>query len=80
MEVTFDATGKIADSEIGAIDYAVVKELDGKMKVWSWGRSMNVAQVEITKASGGEFVISPDVNGEVIKRTTELAWSLFLVQ
>ena len=46
MEVTFDATGKIADSETGAMITAVVKELDGKMKVGA-GTVMNLSLIHI---------------------------------
>lgn len=71
MEVTFDASGKIDDAEVGIAIAAIVKELDGKMHVGA-GTVLTTRQVELTKKSGGEFIISPDTNGEIIQRTLEL--------
>ena len=71
MEVTFDATGKVSNAETGKMIAAIVKGLGGKMKVGA-GTVMNAEQVDITKKNGGEFIISPDTNGEVIKHTVEL--------
>ena len=71
MEVTFDASGKTADEETGAKIAAIVRELNGEMCVGA-GTVLTVGQVEITKANGGEFIISPDTNTEVIRRTVEL--------
>lgn len=71
LEVTFDATGRVTDAETGNMIAAIVKELGSKMKVGA-GTVMSTKQVEITKENGGEFIISPDTNGEVIKRTVDL--------
>lgn len=71
MEVTFDATGGTTDEQTGETIAAIVKALDGRMKVGA-GTVMNTWQVEITRENGGEFIISPDMNVEVIRRTVEL--------
>lgn len=71
MEVTYDTTGKIDDAEIGSTIAAIVKALDGKMCVGT-GTVMSEKQVELTKQSGGEFIISPDTNSKIIRRTVEL--------
>lgn len=71
MEVTFDASGKTDNVEIGIAIASIVKELCGKMHVGA-GTVLTTRQVELTKESGGEFIISPDTNGEVIRRTVEL--------
>lgn len=71
MEVTFDATGKTTDVQTGETIAAIVKALNGRMMVGA-GTVMNTTQVEVTRENGGEFIISPNMNSEVIKRTNEL--------
>lgn len=71
MEVTFDATGEITDEQTGEKIAAIVKALNGRMHIGA-GTVMCVKQVEITRNSGGEFVISPDTSKDVIRRTVEL--------
>ncbi len=71
MEVTFDATGKTTDVQTGETIAAIVKALNGRMRVGA-GTVMNTTQVEVTRKNGGEFIISPNMNSEVIKRTNEL--------
>lgn len=71
MEVTFDAAGETSDEQTGYKIAAVAAALRGKMRVGA-GTVLTAEQVEITKRSGGAFVISPTVDGDVIRRTTAL--------
>ena len=71
MEVTFDASGKTPDEETGKMIAAIKTELGGKMLVGA-GTVMSLRQVEIASENGGMFIISPDTNEAVIKRTAEL--------
>ena len=48
----------------------LAENFEGKMLVGA-GTVLTKEQVDITKASGGKFIISPDANAEVIKYTKE---------
>ena len=71
MECTYDASGKTSDEEIAAVIGSLVKHFDGRMLVGA-GTVLNKKQVALTKAAGGKFIISPDVNAEVIEETKRL--------
>lgn len=71
MEVTFDASGKTPDEQTGRIITAVIAAMQGRMSIGA-GTVLTARQVEITKTAGGEFIISPDTNEAVIRRTCEL--------
>lgn len=71
MEVTFDASGKTTDEQTGRIIAAVIAAMQGRMFIGA-GTVLTAQQVEIAKAAGGEFIISPDTNEVVIRRTCEL--------
>ena len=68
MEITF---GKASDEETGSIIAGAVRAMDGKMVIGA-GTVLTERQAEITKANGGAFIISPDTNVSVIRRTVEL--------
>ncbi len=70
MEITFDATKKVSDEETGDMIKMLSDSFKGKMFIGA-GTVLTTEQVDITKAMGGKFVISPDVNCEVIKHTKE---------
>ncbi len=71
IEITFDATGKISDEETGESIKLLSDYFEGKMLVGA-GTVLNTKQVDITKNSGGRFIISPDTNIDVIKYTKEV--------
>ncbi len=69
-EITYDAakpeTWQGTADTIGCIE----KEFAGKLMTGA-GTVLTQEQVEMTAAAGGRFIISPDVNGEVIALTRE---------
>lgn len=71
MEITFDATGKISESETSMMISELIKKLPNDTHIGS-GTVIDVSKVEATRRGGGRFIISPDTNEEVIKRTREL--------
>ncbi|MBR2489387.1 MAG: bifunctional 4-hydroxy-2-oxoglutarate aldolase/2-dehydro-3-deoxy-phosphogluconate aldolase [Clostridia bacterium] len=71
LEVTYDATSKIPHEETAA-DIKALKEHFGDRMCIGAGTVLTEKQVELTKAAGGEFIISPDANESVIKKTVEL--------
>ena len=71
IECTFDASGKTSDEECGENIKMLSEHFGDKMSVGA-GTVLTEKQVEITKASGGKFIISPDTNPDVIKKTNEL--------
>lgn len=71
LEVTFDATGKTPDEQTAENIAGLVKEFSGAAYIGA-GTVLTEKQVLLLKQAGGEFVISPDVRENVIKRTREL--------
>ena len=71
LELTYDAKGDVSDEEIAANIEMLVTYFAGKMYIGA-GTVVSARQVELTKAAGGSFIISPDTNREVIERTREL--------
>ena len=71
LECTYDASGKIDDGEIAANIEMLAKHFDGKMLIGA-GTVLTEKQVALTKSAGGKFIISPDTNVDVIKKTKEL--------
>ena len=71
MEVTYNqkdpASWQATADAIGAI----AKEFEGRMLVGA-GTVTNTELVEMTARAGGRFIISPDCNPDVIRRTREL--------
>lgn len=68
IEVTYSANGKISDTETAERIGMLAKEFDGKMLVGA-GTVLTKKQVALTKKAGGKFIISPDTNKSVIKKT-----------
>lgn len=68
LECTYDATGKIPDEEIGENIKILSEKFKGKMLIGA-GTVLTEKQVELTKKAGGKFIISPDTNVEIIKKT-----------
>ena len=71
MEVTYSADGSVPDGET-ANGIRMLKAHFGDRMAIGAGTVLNEAQVELTHAAGGEFIISPDINEAVIKKTKEL--------
>ena len=71
MECTFDASGKNPWEETAENIRMLSKEFEGNMYVGA-GTVINEKQVELTKNAGGKFIISPDTNESVIRKTKEL--------
>lgn len=68
VEFTYDASGKKSDEATAADIKAVADRFGDKMAVGA-GTVMTEKQVELTKQAGGTFIISPDTNPDIIKRT-----------
>lgn len=71
LELTYDNSGKVTDKET-AENIKMLKDHFGDKMFIGAGTVTSVSQVELTKAAGGEFIISPDTDPEVIKKTKEL--------
>ena len=71
LECTYDASEKIADEEISANIEMLAKHFEGRMLIGA-GTVIRERQVELTKNAGGKFIISPDTNVDIIKKTKEL--------
>lgn len=70
LEVTFDAGGKTPDVETARNIGMLSEKLDGRMHIGA-GTVLSASQVDLVKAAGGSFIISPDSAPEVIGRTRE---------
>ena len=71
IEVTYSANGSIPDEVTAECIRSIQEHFEGKMLVGA-GTVLNEKQVEMTKAAGGSFIISPNVKEAVIKKTREL--------
>lgn len=71
LETTYSPDGKISDEETAENIKMLSSHFDGRMYIGA-GTVLTEKQVEITKSAGGKFIISPDTNGDVIKKTREL--------
>ena len=69
-EVTYDARGIISDEET-ASNIRMLVDSFPDMHVGA-GTVLTEKQVELTAYAGGEFIISPDVNPDVIKKTVDM--------
>lgn len=71
VECTFDATGKYP-AEKTAEDIRMLVETYGDEMLFGAGTVLSEEQVVLTKAAGGRFIISPDTNPDIIRKTREL--------
>lgn len=71
LETTYRPDGKISDEETAENIKMLSSHFDGRMYIGA-GTVLTEKQVELTKNAGGRFIISPDTNGDVIKKTREL--------
>ncbi len=71
LEVTYDAKGETPAEETAAQIGELARRFDGKMLIGA-GTVLTPEQVELTAKAGGKFIISPDTNVDVIRKTNEL--------
>ncbi len=71
MEVTYDQKNPASFQATADAIAAIAKAYEGRMFVGA-GTVTTPELVEMTAKAGGKFIISPDVNVDVIKRTVEL--------
>lgn len=72
LEITYSQSGAPSDEETADSIRLLSEHFKGRMLIGS-GTTLTEKQVELTKNAGGTFIISPDVNVEVIKKTRELS-------
>lgn len=68
IECTYDARGVISDEENASYIKMLAEHFGDDMVVGA-GTVLTEKQVELTKNAGGKFIISPDTNIEIIKKT-----------
>lgn len=71
LELTYNASNPAEDEEVAENIRKLTEHFGDKMMIGA-GTVLNVKQVELTKAAGGKFIISPNVNVKVIEKTCEL--------
>ena len=71
LEITFSQDGRVSDEETAERIAMLASAMRGKMLIGA-GTVTEPSQVELVKAAGGLFIISPDTCDEVIRRTREL--------
>ena len=71
MEVTFDQKNPASFQATADAIEAIGKAYEGRMLVGA-GTVTTTELVELTAKAGGKFIISPDTNPDVIRRTREL--------
>ena len=71
LEITYSADGSVSDEET-ADGIRMLKSHFGDRMGIGAGTVLTERQVELTAAAGGEFIISPDANADVIKKTVAL--------
>lgn len=72
IEVTYDANGSIPHEDTAKSIRSINEHFGGDMLVGA-GTVLTTKQVEMAKNAGGSYIISPNVNEEVIKKTVELS-------
>ena len=71
MEITYDQCQPETWKDTAQVIGAVAKTFDGKMYIGA-GTVTCTELVELTHNYGGQFIISPDTNADVIQRTCQL--------
>ena len=71
MEITYDASGKTSD-EVTAENIALLTKHFGERMLIGAGTVLTEKQAELTKNAGGSFIISPNTDVNVIRRTKML--------
>ena len=71
LEVTYSANGAVSDEETSENIKMLATHFEDRMYIGA-GTVLSERQVELTRASGGCFIISPDAYEPVIQKTKEL--------
>ena len=71
LEITYSANGSISDEETADRIRMLADHFKGRMFIGA-GTVLTEKQVELTAKAGGGFIISPDTNVDVIKKTREI--------
>ena len=71
LEITYSADGSVSDEDIAANIKALADHFGDRMYIGA-GTVLTEKQVKLTKEAGGCFIISPDTNSDVIRKTKEL--------
>lgn len=71
VEVTFNQKDPKSFSDTAAAISAIKAEVGDKMAVGA-GTVLTLKQLKIAKAAGAEFIVSPDTNESVIRKTVKL--------
>ena len=71
LELTYSANGSVSDEDTARRINLLCQHWGDRMEIGA-GTVLTERQVELTKAAGGGFIISPDTNVDVIRHTCEL--------
>ncbi len=71
LEITYSAKGTPTDTETAEC-IRMLSEYWGEKMYIGAGTVLTAEQAELTAKAGGRFIISPDTNPDVIKKTVEL--------
>lgn len=71
LEITYSANKSVSDEDTAESIRALSEHFGDRMYIGA-GTVLTESQVELTQKAGGKFIISPDVNEKVIKKTSEL--------
>ena len=71
LEITYSANGSVSDEETANRIKMLSEHFAERMYIGA-GTVLTERQVELTHAAGGRFIISPDANPAVIKKTCSL--------
>ena len=71
LEITYSANKSVADVDTAANIKLLAEHFEGRMLIGA-GTVLSEEQVELTAKAGGKFIISPDTNERVIRKTCEL--------
>lgn len=71
LEITYNASNMDENAQVAGNIKKLTEHFGDKMVIGA-GTVLTTEQVELTKAAGGVFIISPNVNKKVIERTCEL--------
>ncbi len=71
IEITFDRSGKVSAAEICSMISELSAHFDGRMYIGA-GTVTRLNEVDLAINAGASFIISPNCDPEIIKRTREL--------
>ena len=71
LEITYNASNMEENEEVAGNIKKLVDHFGDRMIIGA-GTVLTTEQVELTKAAGGTFIISPNAKAEIIRKTCEL--------